>query len=268
GIFDEILAKVDEQDRSVLEKYPELKETVEKLEQAAVDYAAWYRENWDEEHGMTRSEWAARQQMEDLNRQLELLRSNPSSFSDQGAEDVLEQARSAGMISQAELQKILDERIRTLQQEQDRILSGMQNFYANVYTLGFRHKDEFGEPLNPSELYNYMVKTGLRDPATAYEQMVAPLRQKKMQEQMEQKIREAEERGARKAQEEMAMKSPGLPTDTSGGIAGVSGIASTAATKAELPQDIAEKAKTLSLNDPELSRLGLEALRRGVLTQQ
>jgi hypothetical protein len=264
GIFDELLAKVDENDRAVIEKYPSLKESMEKLEKAALDYAAWYRDNWDEQHGMTKSEWEARQELEAARLRLQELQANPQDFSAPEASEILEQARKAGMVTQAEVQRLLDERLRAIQQQNDQILAGMQNFYSQVYTLGFQHKDEFGQPLDPSELYQFMVKTGLRDAKLAYEQMVAPKRAELAAKKHEEELRAAEQRGMEKARQELAMATPGLPTDNTGGIIGVThpGVS-----KAEIPQELAEKTKGLSLTDPELARIGVDALRRGILTQ-
>jgi len=266
GIFEEILAKAEDSDRAVLEKYPELKQSMEKLENAAVDYAKWYAANWDEEHGMTRGEWAARQQLQELQARLEALEANPGSMSDEHASSLLEDARRAGLLSHAEVQKILDERLKQYQEQTNQVLSGMQAFYGQVYGLGFKHKDEFGEPLDPNELWNYMVRTGVRDPKVAYEQMVAPKRAEIQAKQQEQLLKEAEERGAQRARQELAMGGQNaLPTDTSGGIIGVTHMP---VPQGEIPQDLQERAKGMNLRDPALASLGVEALRRGVLPTQ
>lgn len=264
GVFDDILANASEEDKQVLLKYPELRKSMERLEKAAADYAQWYHANWDEEHGMTRSEWAVRQQLEELQRKLEQMQSNPTEFSQSEFQEALEEGQRSGLLTQAEVQRLLDERVRQLQQENERVLAGMQSFYSQVYTLGFRHKDEFGEVLDPNQLWNYMVQTGIRDPQLAYEQMVAPKRAELQRQRYEQAIKEAEERGMQKAKQELAMGSQGvMPTDTSGGLP----IGGGEAPKG-VPDDLLQKAKDLKIGDPALAQLGVEALRRGVLTQQ
>lgn len=252
SVFEDLIKGIPAEDRAILDKHPDLKNTMEALEEGGSRYATWYANNWDREHDMTKSEFAARQELEELRQKLEAAPPNP-----------------VNEFNQADIQKILDERLTKQSEEFNRTLSGMDRFYSTALPLVSQHKDEFGKPLNPRELLDYMGKNGIQDPNLAYDRMVAAdraaiaeTRQKELVAKHQEELAAARKEGEDKVRQELAMGVGGmLPTDDSGGIVGVTHIAPSGT----IPKDLIDQTAGMKLNDPRLAAAGLKAAREGLL---
>ena len=262
SVFDDLLKSIPEEDRAILDKHPELKTTVEKLEGAVTQYGTWYQDNWDKEHGMTKSEYAVRQEASALQAKLDA--ASAAGIGNENG-DFISEARKAGFLSVDDANKLLDQRVQQINQTFENTIAGMDRFYGAAYSLGFKHKDEFGEPLDTRALLKFINEKKIQDPELAYEQMVASKRAEIGNAKHQKELQEAEERGANRVRQEQAMGTSGmLPTDNTGGIVGITHIAPVA----DLPKEIAERTAGMKLTDPALAQAGLEMARRGLLPTQ
>jgi hypothetical protein len=252
SVFDTLIKGVPAEDRAVLDKYPDLMNTMNALEEGGAKYSTWYANNWDREHDMTKSEYAARQEAEELRLKLEAAPPNP-----------------VNEIATTDIQKMIDDRLKAQAEEFNRTISGMDNFYSAAHKLGFAHKDEFGKPLDDRKLLEFMGKNHIQDPTLAYERMVAADRatiaatkQQELEAQHLKDVQEAEERGANRVRQEVTMGVGGmLPTDDAGGIVGVTHIAPSGT----VPKDLLDQTAGMKLTDPRLAVAGLKAAREGLL---
>lgn len=267
GVFDELLKGVSEDDKKVFEKYPALKQTTESMEQLLSGmteeqrgYAAWYQANWDKEHGMTRGQYAAEQEKARLEQELAQLRDNPP---EPGARPGL---------SAEDVNKIVSDQIKAVRDEQNATLNVMNNVLSFAARQNMSHFNEFGESLDSDKLVDFMRQRHVADPNLAYNQWVADKRAEKatqaakdLEAKHAKDLEEARADERNKIQQELAMGKGGmLPTDTGGGILGVTRMPKAG----ELPQDIAEAAKGVKLGEGKLAELGLEAARRGAIPMQ
>lgn len=267
GVFDEILQKVSEEDRAVLNKYPDLKATVETLEQEygklaqyANQWTNWADNNWDSEAGMTRAEKELRDEIERLSAEIEAAKSPGSTTSNADL---------------TELRKEFDQKISQLQAESSRTVEGLHRFYQSYARHLLPHQQEFGENLDPAKFLEFMEshrgEAWASNPDLAYDQMVAERRrqlaEKREQERLEQHQKEIEEARAderKKVMQEVSMGPQGvLPTDSTGGIAGVTSPINNK--PAELSEELKSKLADAKLGDGSLPTIGFELYRRGEL---
>jgi hypothetical protein len=258
SFFDEFLAKVPTEDQAVLKKYPELQASVAKMESDlattanfAGSWVNWQKENWDPQAGMTKVE---KQLRADLDAAQARLAAGVGTVDDQQLDTKL----------QARLDDI---KKSTAKDFQDKI-NGMNYFYEAVTKKAFAHQKEFGESLDPAKLREVIVNTGIQDPDVAYDKMVAEKRaeiaanaQKELETKTAADLAAAEQRGYAKAAQERAMGPNGvLPTDQTGGIAG---ITAHVGAPAKVSDEFKAKIASAKPGTGELAALGYEAYRRG-----
>lgn len=70
----------------------------------------------------------------------------------------------------------------------------LYNEFATMNDLQFKHRDEFGEKLNPQEFSKFRSEKGINDPNDAYSQFTAEKRQAKLVSEIEKTTREKVER--------------------------------------------------------------------------
>ena len=262
--FDDFLAAVPEADRSILNKYPNLRAGVDKFEsdlatiapfaQYGMQMQDWSKQNWDEQAGMTKAEKQLRDELT-------------------AAQAKLATAGAAGAAPDqiAALRAEMDNKVKAVENSALAAINGMDRFYSVTAKHAFAHKDEFGENLDPQKLMLFITQNKLTDPDAAYDRMVADQRAAnaaKAKTDLEAKhaadITAAEQRGRDLAATERAMGPGGmLPTDQSGGIAGVTARIDKPVAMSEATQKAATDAK---LGDGSLAALGYEAYRRGEFT--
>jgi uncharacterized protein (DUF3084 family) len=268
GYFDEILKTASAEDQAVLNKYPQLKASMEQLEgdvakltpyaQYGAQWRDWERQNWDAEAGMTKRE---KELADELAAAQERLTSAQTSGS--GA--------SAGEI--AALKKEFETKLNEVNANAQRSMEGMNYFYGRAVTKLLPHQQEFGEAFDPKVLYEFMQKSGINDPDLAYDRMVAGRRgeiaatkQKELEAKHVADLEAARQEGYNKRAQEVAMGSGGmLPTDSTGGIAGVTAFMSKPAT---ISDEVKAKAAEAKLGDGSLAAMGLQMLQRGELPTQ
>jgi len=249
AIFDEIVKGIDAADKAVLDKYPQLKQSVDNVEAQARDYdqrlkswEQWRASNWDENANATRRE---------VELQAELAAAKAAGG---GGVDDWNKGGFADIVKDIEKQGFVKADVvnKTITDQLDRLALGFEEVYKRTVSLPWKHAKEFGPDaeLDMGAVLDHMRKNNIHDPQKAYEDYVAPKRaeaQKAREAEVAAKhaaeIAEAEKRGEMKA----AMGSGGrLPTDQSG-----SGPA-----LGHLQRNILEKAKGANSDDPGPGKLG------------
>lgn len=265
GYFDEILAKVSSEDRAVLDKYPELKSSMNDLENKlgevsryAGSWIDWQNKNWNPELGMTNAEAELRTRLADAE-------ARATAAGTRGTGGVDDQAIASLKRDLADTQTKLANNEKTL--------GGINIFYDSIYRHAFAHKDEFGESLDNRQLLKYMQDNGINDPDVAYDKWVAPRRAeiatKRSQEadaRHQEELKAAEQRGYEKRAQEAAMGPGGmLPTDSSGGITGISARLDNAP---KISDEVKARIQEARPGDGSLAQLGYELFRKGELPIQ
>lgn len=265
GYFDDILAKVTAEDRAILDKYPELKASMNDLEtklgevsRYAGSWIDWQNKNWNSDLGMTNAEAELRSRLADAE-------TRAAAAGTRGAGGVDDQVI-------ASLKKDLSDTQAKLANN-EKTLGGINIFYDSIYRHAFSHKDEFGESLDNRQLLKYMQDNGINDPDVAYDKWVAPRRAeiaaqkaKDLEAQHQEAIKAAEKRGYEQRAQEAAMGPGGvLPTDSSGGIAGISARLDNAP---KISDEMKARIQEARPGDGSLAALGYEMYRKGELPVQ
>ena len=258
SIFDDILSAAPAEDQTVFNRYPQLKQAVEKMEsdlgtvsQYAGRWVDWQKENWDAEAGATKAEKALKDELAAA--QIKLA-AGVRSGADAGTVDALRKELEA---------KLEESRKQSLQ-----AIEGMNLFYRAAATKMLPHQQEFKENLDPQVLMKFMQANGINDPDLAYDKMVAGKRQelstqaaKDLETKHTADIAAAEQRGREQAAREVAMGPNGmLPTDNTGGIAGITARIDQ---PAKVSDEVKAKLADAKLGDGSLAELGYKAFREG-----
>jgi hypothetical protein len=226
ALFEKLLEQVKDEDKTVLDKYPQLKETVTNLEAAYADadqrllgWERWKIDNWDDAAQTTKQAVALQNRV----RELEAAGVSDMTFDEIKAQlqkdgfvatkaDMDAAMKAQGFISADDHQKALNN-----------LAAGFEQMYAKSVNLPLKHQREFNEDLDMPALFKYMNENKVFDPEEAHSKMVATRRAEastaaKTAEDAKhaQDILDAEARGAKAKAEELAMSASGSPTDLGG----------------------------------------------------
>ncbi len=109
-----------------------------------------------------------------------------------------------GYVSTEQLAKIIDEKAQELNRTfLTQTMPGTMRFLSTVNQLHWRHRDEFGRPLDETGLMKYMAENKVDDPERAYLEITKTDREKlhtEQKKQEEEKIREDERQKERSRQ--------------------------------------------------------------------
>lgn len=267
SIFDEILSAAPAEDQTVFNRYPQLRQSVEKMESdlgAVSRYAGqwvdWQKDNWDADAGMTRAEKTLR---DELTAAQAKLTAGVRSGADAGTVEAL--------------RKDFDAKLKEANTGFEKSINGMNRFYNTVSTHVLSHQKEFGENLDPQALMKFINDNAaagnvFTDPDMAYDKMVAGKRQelsaqaaKDLEAKHTADIAAAEQRGREQAAREVAMGPNGmLPTDNTGGIAGITARIDQ---PAKVSDEVKAKVTGAQLGDGSLADLGYKMFREGQFSQ-
>jgi hypothetical protein len=259
GFFDTILAKVDAADRTVLDKYPELTAAMTQMEanhgkmlEYTNNWLDWQKKYWDPEANSTVAEKELRAELAAAQARLTTSLANPQS----SATDI------------AALRKELQDSVKAVGEKSEQSIRGMHNFYQTAAGRILSHKEEFGEQFNPQTLIDYMTSTNTQDPSIAYDKMVADKRAVNSTRQATETaakhaadIEAARAEGRKLEAQERTMGPNGMmPTDSTGGIAGITAHVGQ-------PAKIGDTAKAeianAKLGSGDLAKLGYKAYLQG-----
>ncbi len=234
ALFDEILAKVNAEDKAVLEKYPDIAATVTALEKeyqeanaALTQWEEWRANNWDDEAKTTKAHVMDYQKLvaaEQRIRQLEAAGETGMTW-----EQIKEQAQKEGVFltkeqAEAVARARLEEFVEKVHKPAlNNVVGAVETIFAGIYPLGFKHQQEFGEVLDPSAVLKYMNEHKIYQPEKAYEEMVSARRaekaaeaQKELEKKHQEELEAARREEREKVRQEMAMAATSSPTDLGG----------------------------------------------------
>lgn len=242
--FEEILEGIQEAElkeaiKQASEKYPDLKggwmrqddyskksnERDGKVK-LAEKWSDWRKSNWLDDLNMTKEEAAARQKVLDLEGEVGALRQKVETevtFEELHKEiDNLWDAKSKGVLTD----KAFDEKYgkKLFNQEEydkavdaklERNLAAVETIFGKTLPIVLKHKDEFGEVIDPLTVVEYAGKNGYQDLNKAYDSMVSDRRGQNRDKEMEAKLAAARKEGEDKANRERQMGVGGkIPVDT------------------------------------------------------
>ena len=191
ALFDEILAKAEEADRAVLDKYPALRQSLLELETIRPQYAAaarkveewndWSQKHFDREHGTTKAELALRTQYAEAVEELERLRAARETGESEMTFAEIEAQLKGKFATKEDVNSALDSRRFATQESVQKgfntLDNGMVAMYTRTATLPLKHYREFNEDLDMEQVFKYMSDHSVPDPQVAYDQMVASKRE-------------------------------------------------------------------------------------------
>ena len=190
----------------------ELRPKVAKADQ----WDAWEAENWDAEHGMTKAEYALQQGNRSLTERLAVAATG-----------------TGDEVTFDDLNKHLDTKIKALGIDPTKLVNkddfekaigskveearNYNNFTANLATRAayrmMKHKDEFGELLNPDDLFKYAQENKIDSLDDAHDKMVADRRQTAIDTKQKAALDAAKAEGKKEGLQERAMGDGQMPVD-------------------------------------------------------
>lgn len=242
--FEELLDKIEEPEwkealTKAAEKYPDLKnnqlrqaEFSRKLNELdgkakyADAWETWKTNNWDPELKMTKAEAEAQQRIREIESENETLRqlqeTGDVTFEQLQSEvDKMVTAKTKGALTEEQFNQKYGTRLfdkeaydKEVNQRVTNWTAARDNMYLQLYEMGFKHKDEFGEILKPGDVIKFANEKGKQDLEEAYNLMVSSRRTEKQNKDLELKLAEARKEGESKGRQEAAMGTNGrMPSD-------------------------------------------------------
>jgi hypothetical protein len=182
------------------------------------EWEAWRQSNWDDGQAMTKREIQKLEQINDLTFELEILKQAQEAgmtFDEVGqyidkelgkknlvSKDYLDKEFKKDLIDRATYEKDLNTKIGG-------VANGMEYIYTSTLPAVLKHKDEFGEILDPVEIIKYANENGYKKIDEAYERMVAPKRAEIQTKKNEEALKLAKEEGRKEALKERGMGNEG-----------------------------------------------------------
>lgn len=187
----------------------------------------WKNENWDPDLKMTKAEAEAQDRIRAIESENETLRqlqeTGDVTFEQLQSEvDKMVTAKTKGALTDEQFNqkygtKLFD-KVAYDKEVNERVTNwtaARDNMYLQLYELGFKHKDEFGEILKPADVIKFANEKGKQDLEEAYGMMVSSRRTEKQNKDMEAKLEAARKEGELKGKQEAAMGATGrMPSDT------------------------------------------------------
>lgn len=213
--------------RQMNELGEEKKKNEKKL--AVVDkWEEWKKANWDDEHNATKQEFAYQQRLAELeteNQNLTAKVETEMTFEDVAQEvDKLMNGKLKGVLTEDDFNKKygtkLFDKDKYDKEVNDRVINWVaarDNMYLQLFDIGFKHKDEFGEVLDPGKVIEYANEHKIQDLKDAHDKMVALRRAEKTDKMRAEEIAAAEKRGEEKKAKELGMtqaQGGRMPTDS------------------------------------------------------
>jgi len=232
GIFDQILKDATDEDKAFIGRHPELQPTVAKLEEdfkvadeSLRAWETWKNDHWDPEARATKEHVAHyRELLTAQERIKELEAAGVSDMTFEQMRDQLTKDPTIKSLVESTVAPQFDKFGReVLAPQLNGVVSAMEGIFTKMTPIMFKHKDEFGEILDPDQLLKFMTEKKNFDVPRAYEEFVSARRTQKSAEEEKareakhaQELAEAEKRGEQKAKQELAMGATTSPTDLGG----------------------------------------------------
>lgn len=214
SIYDRLLEQISDPDArvkfsSAVASAPEISRWIvdPATVQKAQEVDQWSRENWDDEHGMTRAEYAYSQRVAALEEEAEQGR-NRMTLEELGQE--LERfTTSKGLMTTAQFNTALQQK----EAEFGNSLNTMARIATKVPYLNQKHEKEFGETFDPEAFLSKATEAGAANLDDFYDTFTKDKRAAKQEAEVERRIAEAKDLGKREAMQAQSMSEHGqMPT--------------------------------------------------------
>jgi hypothetical protein len=273
SIFDQILEGVTDEDKAVIAKYPQLKDTVTKLETAYADadtrltgWEDWRKEHFDDSAGTTKETVALRERVA----QMEAAGATEMTF-----DQIKEQLQKEGFVAtKQDIDAALAERTKGFISVEDHnkslntLAAGFENAFVKGAPLPLLHKEEFGEKLDLGAVLKYGSEHGIYDPEKAWNEMMAPRRAEKAaadraaaEAKHQEELAAAEKRGEEKVRQELAMSASGNPSLLGGPAPYLGQLDNGRMPEGSTPTDLPEAVKTAKLGDMKTAQAVFDKFR-------
>jgi len=229
GVFDSILKDASEEDKAFLSRHPELQPTVAKLEEdfhvadeSLRAWEGWKANHWDPELKTTREHAEHYRQL--LSAQDRIKQLEEAGVTDMTFEQLKDQLLKDNTVAQAIVAPQIDKFSReVLAPQLNGVVNAMEGIFTKMTPIMFRHKEEFGEILDPEPLLKFMSEKKNFDVPRAYDEFVSARRTEKaaaakteLEAQHQAELTKAREEERAKVQQELAMNATASPTDLGG----------------------------------------------------
>lgn len=177
------------------------------------EWRSWRTDNWDDGLGMTKAEIAKQERIEELNAELEVLKSaQGTDMTFEEVESYIEKHMGKKQVLtreqwDKELKGSLVDR-KFYEEDVARRTTGMANgleyLYESTYPLGFSHIKEFDEPLDVAELMKFANENKIAKIPEAYKMWVAPKREELREKRHKEELTKVAEDSAKAEREKLA----------------------------------------------------------------
>jgi hypothetical protein len=193
----------------------EMRPKVEKADK----WDTWMSENWDDEHGMTKAEYALQQRNAEIQRRLEAAALGEGAV-EQVTFDELNTHLNA-KVKELGLDKLVaKDEFETVVKTAKEEGVAYNNYTAHLATratyLAVKHDKEFGELVDPNDIFKFANENKISDLDAAYDKMVSDKRKAIGDADLQKKLDAAKEEGRKAALQERGMSEGSMPVDMGG----------------------------------------------------
>jgi len=244
GMFDQLLADVEEADRAVFQKYrTKLAPKIDEADQKVSEWERWSAEHYDRTHNTTKEALAALQAKDEEIEALRLLQGSDMNWDDMKAnvEATVQTALKNGKVMTADdtkkwMESEVNSRLVIDRQDGSKVpikdaLSnlerGMEITYAKTAHLPSAYLQEFGKDAKPftmEQLFTHMQEKKISNFEDAYSSLVAPLRAERGVAEAKAREDAIRKEEREKVMQEVTMRQGAMPLDDRGAPAEMSAL--------------------------------------------
>lgn len=299
GVFDKILESIPDSDRAFFDKYPQVRQQVEAIEESLRLAKAAAEENdaavkaweeylygaeqpdgtrqggvWDDSAKNFKPVIEAQREIEQYRRRVSDLEKLVEAGTDMTFDEILANLQQRGFVTRDQIEP-LQKAVQSSAKQEDinRVAGAFEFFYANTADLPAKHLAEFGEPMNFREYLEFVRKQNLiADPQRAYDMFVAGRRQEilkaqeeKKQQEIQEQIEKARQAGLEEGKRLAAMGQSGIPTDQDSGVASYNPAVAEVVQKAAKPDGTVAVPPEARLGDGVRAAIAAQLFKQGKL---
>lgn len=237
GMFDKLLAEVEESDRPIFQKYPKIAQKIDAQGEYNARWEKWKAEQWVEEQKMPKNAIQVIQQKDAEIEALKLLQGDGVNWDEMkgNIETMLDARLRAQKYATPDdvkgyLEKEVSPKLTIKSGDRDipvtqyvqNLERGMERTYALTAHLPQEYREEFrgiadAPKFTIESLFKHMQEKSISNFDDAYNSMVAPLRAKKAEADRAAEIEKIKAEAKAEAKKEVMMSQGTMPTDDQGG---------------------------------------------------
>ena len=234
GLFDKLLsdAGVEATDKAVFERYPKIREEVDKADDYVSQWESWKAEHWDDQSRMTKDSVQLIRQKDAEIEALRLMQGGDMTWDDMKDNVVREIQGQVKPQLEGTLKPLLDQieslkaqlgadpkNNQPLQQQIRNLERGMEFTYVKTAHLPYQYAKEFGADapvFKLDEMFKYMQENKIADFDNGYQGFTAKQREAKMKADQDAREVQIKKEARDEAMKEFTLKGGVQPTDTQG----------------------------------------------------